>query len=129
MNSKFVNSITLKIAIALISVTVFMLAVPLAQACNMYVVSFISLGAGIDDDTAQEFEDFLSTEYPDLSYEANPAGYEGERDYCFDLSNLSEEQQATFRQQSAQILQKSKLVQISEPEECPKKLERPGSTS
>ena len=123
MNSKFVNSITLKIAIALISVTVFMLAVPLAQACNMYVVSFISIGAGIDDDTAQEFEEFLSTKYPDLSYEANPAGYEGERDYCFDLSDLSEEQQVTFREESTQILQKSKQVQISEPENCPKKLE------
>ena len=123
MNSKFVNSITVKIAVALIGVTVFIIAVPLAQACNMYVVSFISIGAGIDDDTAQEFEDFLSTKYPDLSYEANPAGYEGERDYCFDLSDLSEEQQVTFREESTQILQKSKLVQISEPENCPKKLE------
>ncbi len=123
MNSKFVNSITVKIAVALIGVTVFIIAVPLAQACNMYVVSFISIGAGIDDDTAQEFEEFLRTKYPDLSYEANPAGYEGERDYCFDLSDLSEEQQVTFREESTQILQKSKLVQISEPENCPKKLE------
>lgn len=123
MNDKFVNSITLKIAIALISVTVFMLAVPLAQACNMYVVSFISLGAGIDRNTAQEFEEFLSTEYPDLSYEANPAGREGEIDYCFDLSDLSDEEQAAFQTESNQILQKSKLVQISEPENCTKKLE------
>ncbi len=129
MNSKFVNSSTLKIAIALISVTVFMLAVPLAQACNMYVVSFISLGAGIDDDTAQEFEEFLSAKYPDLSYDANPAGREGEIDYCFDLSDLSQERKATFREKSAQILEKSKLVQISEAEECPKKLERHGSSS
>ena len=123
MNSKFVNSITLKIAIALISVTVFTVAVPVAQACNMYVVSFISLGAGIDDDTAQEFEEFLSIKYPDLGYEVNPAGREGEIDYCFDLSDLSPEQQATFREESTQILKKSKLVQISEPENCPKKLE------
>ena len=129
MQSKVVNSITLNVAIALISVTVFMVAVPFAKACNMYVVSFISLGAGIDHDTAQDFEDFLSTEYPDLIYEANPAGREGELDYCFDLSVLSIDQQATFRQKSAQILQKSKLVQISELERCPKKLKPPGRIS
>lgn len=123
MNDKFVHSITVKIAVTLIGVTVFIIAVPLAQACNMYVVSFISLGAGIDYDTAQKFEEFLSTEYPDLSYEANPAGREGEIDYCFDLSDLSDEEQAAFREESNQILQKSKLVQISEPENCPKKLE------
>ncbi len=123
MNGRFVNSITVKMAVALISVTVFITAVPLAHACNMFVVSFISIGAGIDRDTVKEFEDFLNTKYPDLSYEANPAGYEGERDYCFDLSDLSEEQQAVFREESTHILQKSKLVQISEEENCPKKLE------
>ncbi|NEP86195.1 MAG: hypothetical protein F6K18_04815 [Okeania sp. SIO2C2] len=123
MNDKFVNSITVTIVVALISITVFILPAPLAKACNMFVVSFISIGSGIDRDTAQKFENFLSTKYPDISYEANPAGYEGERDYCFDLSNLPEEQQAAFRKESRQILQKSKLVQISEQENCPKKLE------
>ena len=123
MNGKFVNSISVTIAVAFISVTVFIISAPLTYACNMFVVSFISIGAGIDRDTVKEFEDFLSTKYPDISYEANPAGYEGERDYCFDLSDLSEEQQAAFREESTQILQKSKLVQISEQENCPKKLE------
>lgn len=100
----------------------FIIAVPFVEACNMFVVSFISIGAGIDRDTAHEFNDFLKTKYPDLSYETNPAGYEGEFDYCFDLSNLSQEQQAVFRAESTQILQKSKLVQISEPKTCPKKV-------
>ena len=123
MNGKLINSITVKIAVIIISVTMFMIAAPLTHACNMFVVSFISIGAGIDRDAVQEFEDFLSTKYPDLSYEANPAGYEGERDYCFDLSSLSEAEQVAFREESNQILQKSKLVQISERENCPKKLE------
>lgn len=112
------------IAVLLICISLLMTRVPLVSACNMFVVSFISLGAGIDRDTVKEFEEFLKTKYPDLSYEANPAGYEGERDYCFDLSNLSPEQQAAFRQDSTQILHKSQLVQISEAENCPKKLER-----
>ena len=123
MNNKIIRSIIISTVVVLVSVTVFIIAVPLMHACKMFVVSFISIGAGIDKDTVKEFEEFLSTEYPDLSYEANPAGYEGERDYCFDLSDLSSEQQAAFREESTQILQQSKLVQISEAENCPKKLE------
>lgn len=129
MNGKVVNSITSMIAVGLIGVTVFTVAIPIAQACTMYVVSFISIGAGIDNDTAQEFEEFLSAKYPDLSYEANPAGYEGEIDYCFDLSDLPSEQQAAFREESTKMLEKSKLVQISEPENCPEKLEIPERSS
>ena len=129
MNDKFVHSIFIKMAVALIGVTVFLVKVPLAHACNMYVVSFISIGAGIDNDTAQEFEEFLKTKYPDLSYEANPAGREGEIDYCFDLSDLSSSEQAAFQAESSEILQKSKLVQTSEQENCPPKLERPGDRS
>ncbi|MDJ0659057.1 MAG: hypothetical protein QNJ42_06145 [Crocosphaera sp.] len=121
MNDKFVNAITVTIIVALINITVFIIAVPLTKACNMFVVSFISIGSGIDRDMAQEFETFLSTKYPDIPYETNPAGYEGERDYCFDLSNLSEEEQTAFQKESTQILQNSKLVQISEQENCPKK--------
>ncbi len=122
MKDKLVNSIAVTIIVALINIIVFIIAVPLTKACNMFVVSFISIGSGIDRDTAKEFETFLSTKYPDIPYEANSAGYEGERDYCFDLSDLSEEEQTAFQEESTQILQKSKLVQISEQENCPKKL-------
>ncbi|NEQ39611.1 MAG: hypothetical protein F6K40_26495 [Okeania sp. SIO3I5] len=122
MNNKFVNYIAVTIVAALITITVLIIAVPLAKAGNMFVVSFVSFGAGIDRDTALEFENFLSTKYPDIRYEVNPAGYEGEFDYCFDLSDLSEEQQTAFQKESIEILQKSKLVEISEQDNCPKKL-------
>ena len=114
INNKFINSITVAILVALMNIIMFIIAVLPAKACNMFVVSFISIGAGIDQNTAHEFKDFLSTKYPDLSYETKPTGYEGEFNYCFDLSHLSEEQQAAFRAESTQILQKSKLVQIFE---------------
>lgn len=93
-----------------------------AQDPNMFVVSFISIGAGIDRNMEREFKSFLRTKYPQLSYEVSPAGYEGEGNYCFDLSDLSEEQQAIFREESLKLLEKSRLVEISEPENCPNKL-------
>jgi hypothetical protein len=91
-----------------------------ARGSNMFVISFVSIGAGIDRNTQKKFESFLSTKYPDISYKVIPAGYEGEGDYCFDLSDLAEEQQATFREELKQLLQQSKLVIISEQENCPK---------
>lgn len=93
-----------------------------AQICNMFIVSFSSIGAGIDRNMQKEFESFLHTEYPHISYKVSPAGYEGEGDYCFDLSDLSEEQQAAFREKSIKLLAKSRLVEISEQENCPNKL-------
>lgn len=93
-----------------------------AQNCNMFIVSFISIGAGIDRNMQKEFKSFLHTKYPHISYEVSPAGYEGEGDYCFDLSDLSEEEQAAFREESIKLLAKSRLVEISEQENCPNKL-------
>lgn len=93
-----------------------------AQNCNMFIVSFISIGAGIDRNMQKEFKSFLHTKYPHISYEVSPAGYEGEGDYCFDLSDLSEKEQAAFREESIKLLAKSRLVEISEQENCPNKL-------
>ena len=93
-----------------------------AQNCNMFIVSFISIGAGIDRNMQKEFKSFLHEKYPHLSYEVSPAGYEGEGDYCFDLSDLSEEQQVAFREESIELLAKSRLVKILEQENCPNKL-------
>lgn len=106
------------IAIAFLTASLFLTELE-AQDPRMFVVSFISIGAGIDRNVQREFEDFLRIKYPQMSYEVSPAGYEGEGNYCFDLSSLSEEQQATFREDSLEILKKSQLVEISEQENCP----------
>ena len=115
-----IRKLTITIVIAFALVGILFLSINLnARSCNMFVVSFISIGAGIDRNTQKKFENFLHTKYPDISYEVSPAGYEGEGDYCFDLSDLAEEQQATFREELKQLLQQSKLVIISEQENCP----------
>ncbi len=84
----------------------------------MFVVSFISVGAGIDRNAQQDFESFLKSKYPNISYEKIPRGREGELDYCFKLSDLSATRRATLIEGSKQILTRSNLVKISENSNC-----------
>lgn len=86
----------------------------------MFTVSFISGGAGIDRNVQRNFESFLKSEYPNISYEKIIRGREGELDYCFKLSDLSATRRATFIEGSKQILTRSSLVEISENSNCGK---------
>lgn len=100
--------------------TTFLVPIIQAGECHMLIVSFISTGAGIDRNVQQEFEFFLKTEYPNISYEKIIRGREGELDYCFKLSDLSVARKATFIESSKQILTRSSLVEISENSNCGK---------
>ena len=84
----------------------------------MFVVSFISVGAGIDRNVQQDFESFLKSEYPNISYDKIPRGREGELDYCFKLSDLSATRKTNFIEGSKQILTRSNLIKISEGSNC-----------
>ena len=85
-----------------------------------YVVSFYSIGQGIDGKVNDEFVKFLDT-YPNpvkIKYEPKHWGREGETDYCLALNELSAPQQAEFVKKANELLAKSKLVHIKENAQC-----------
>ncbi|MGK7914491.1 MAG: hypothetical protein AB4038_02955 [Prochloraceae cyanobacterium] len=98
--------------------TVLLVPIFKAEACHMFVVSFISIGTGINQNAQQDFDSFLKSEYPTISYEKIPRGREGELDYCFKLSDLSPTRRANFIEGSKRILTKVNLVKISENSNC-----------
>jgi len=88
------------------------------QEPQMFVVNFISFGAGIDIETQAKFDAFLETKYPNLNVERVHWGREGEVNYCINLDRLSEMQRSDFVRESTEILGRSSLVKISEKPCC-----------
>ena len=85
-------------------------------------VSFFSIGTGTDGPMMQRFKDFITKynkEYNvELVYELNNWGREGEVDFCFQLTELSSNQQAEFIGKSQKLLAESKLVHVAENAQC-----------
>lgn len=92
--------------------------VPLAQGTTRFIVSFFSIGEGIDVKTHNEFVDFLNTYSPKIEYSPARWGREGEKDYCLGLTELSATQQTEFIKKANAILAKSKLVNVNENTKC-----------
>lgn len=80
------------------------------------VVSFFSVGGGINTGVHQQFEKFISGHTPKISYQPTRWGREGEMDYYLKLSELTAAQQEEFVLKTKDIVEKR--VHISENEKC-----------
>lgn len=81
-------------------------------------VSFISTGEGTDLEARKAFLDCVSAfekkQKLKLVYEVVSWGREGEKDYCFRLSELNQAQQKEFIAECRKVLKNSNLVQLDE---------------
>jgi len=82
------------------------------------VVSFYSIGEGIDSKNKENFDVFLKNRSQKIIFEQTPWGREGEVDYCFKLNELTSPEQTDFVKKAKEILGKSTLVRINENEKC-----------
>ena len=86
------------------------------NVCNMNV-SFRSIGSGIDRKSYKLFllfiEQFENDEKVKLTYEQIFWGREGEMDYCFHYSNLTESQIIKFEKEIKELFIESKSVYYS----------------
>ena len=87
-----------------------------SNVCNMNV-SFRSIGSGIDRKSYKLFllfiEQFENDEKVKLTYEQIFWGREGEMDYCFHYSNLTETQIIKFEKEIKELFIESKSVYYS----------------
>lgn len=85
-------------------------------------VSFYSIAYGINHSAETALKNLISTfeneESVQLSVNSVRWGREGEIDYCFDLSNLSESQRENFISRTTELLTNSELVRIMQNEPC-----------
>ncbi len=86
------------------------------------LISFISVGAGINSIALKQLEDFLNEfekknsikiKFSKITY-----GREGETDYCFDLSALKSDIRNMFISKSKELLNKSEHVNYLENKSC-----------
>lgn len=86
------------------------------------VVSFYSIGAGIDRAIAQEFDylikDFQEQFGDDFSAERVSWGREGEIDYCIQLGKLKTASLDSFKSRASIILKKTERVHSKENAPC-----------
>lgn len=82
------------------------------------VLSFYSIGTGVDRKHLRKFNEFLETYQPKLNPIVSPWGREGEVDFCFKLSELSTKQHSQFVKQVREQLKDCKLVHIYENAPC-----------
>ena len=91
---------------------------PKEEATTRFVVSFFSIGQGIDGKVNEAFVKFLDTYTKKIAYEPKHWGREGETDYCLALSELTSAEQIEFVTKAKEILVKSKLVHQKENAKC-----------
>lgn len=89
-----------------------------ADSTCRFVVSFISIGAGIDNKAREEFDKFV-LEYSaknkeHIVYIPERWGREGEIDYCFKLNDLNASKQEEFIREAKGLLKESSLVRYKE---------------
>lgn len=87
------------------------------------VLSFYSIGTGVDGNNLRKFSEFLENYQPKLNPIVTPWGREGEVDFCFTLSELSTKQRSQFVKQVREQLKDCKLVHINENAPCVHKRE------
>ena len=98
---------------------------PVSQSTNLskddnvrFIVSFYSMGAGIDVKIKDEFVKFMNSYPKKIAYEPKHWGREGEIDYCLALAELSAGEQMEFVKKANEILSKSKIVHQKENSIC-----------
>ncbi|MEX1188050.1 MAG: hypothetical protein WED33_02260 [Bacteroidia bacterium] len=86
------------------------------------IVSFFSIGSGVDFTVAREFEAYVKgfeTENSDyISVERVPWGREGEVDYCIMFNNLNKEKARAFVSKCREITSKTEWVHMNLDSEC-----------
>jgi hypothetical protein len=82
------------------------------------VLSFYSIGGGIDLEAKEGYDKFLEGYKGKITPEETRWGREGEVDYCLKLSALSEGEKKDFIAKSRKVLENSKLVHIYENHRC-----------
>ncbi len=85
-------------------------------------ISFISIGSGTDRKAKQEYEQFIkqfeASNNVTILLDKATWGKEGEIDFCFNLTGLSNVLQKQFIQETKSKLKDSKLVRIYENTTC-----------
>lgn len=85
-----------------------------ADANFQFIVSFISIGAGIDKTAKKQFEqlmtEFENTNKLKLNVVIKKWGREGELKYCFVLKDLDRELQEIFISKTKNTLNQSSLI-------------------
>ena len=84
------------------------------------VVSFISKGEGIDETTRLEFEQWLLN-YGGVTWEITSWGREGEKNYCFRLTNMDARRQEVFVRDVRTFMTDKPLVFVNEWAPCNKR--------
>lgn len=82
------------------------------------IVSFYSPGDGIDHKALALFSTEILSKNENITYSKVSWGREGERDYCFQLVELSDEAQVAFIEEVNALLGSVKRVHILENQEC-----------
>ena len=85
-------------------------------------VSFFSIGEGIDFDALKEYKSFIDSyktaSGKSLTYETINWGREGETDFCFDMTNISDNESKKFLNETREKLKDNKLVNIELNQKC-----------
>jgi hypothetical protein len=83
-----------------------------------FIVSFISIGSGIDKKAKNHYEEFLNDfqlkHNVTILYEKKYWGREGEVNFCFMLNELNKEDQEKFILESKNLLSNSTRVRFKE---------------
>lgn len=86
------------------------------------VVSFISMGEGIDEKTRDELVKSFKLKIDEFKTRVNveqvPWGREGEIDYCFTLDNLTDSQKKELKKLIKQIVKDNQLINYQENVPC-----------
>ncbi|GAB4255853.1 MAG: hypothetical protein Kow0079_12800 [Vicingaceae bacterium] len=86
------------------------------------VISFISMGEGIDEKTRDELVKSFKLKIDEFKTRVNveqvPWGREGEIDYCFTLDNLTDSQKKELKKLIKQIVKDNQLINYQENVPC-----------
>jgi hypothetical protein len=87
-----------------------------ANGTYRLIVSFISIGTGVDGDAYSRLEKFIQDHPKKLAYEKKRWGREGEEDFMFTLKEFKASEQAKFIADLKVAIGKSERVQYKENE-------------
>ncbi len=84
-----------------------------SKKCRLEL-SFISKGGGIDIDRQDKIKEFISSHPKKPAFEERHWGREGEVNYCFQLKELSADEQKSFISEIKKLISSTDMVLVSE---------------
>jgi hypothetical protein len=92
------------------------------QGLNNLVVSFYSIGSGINHGAANKMEnfieDYIKKTNTKITYKKLSWGREGETDYCIELAVMNNAQRIKFISSVKNLLHEEKLIHLFENHPC-----------